>query len=412
MASLVEYSILNGINNDLADAIESSGGDHSSAVGVVDLANIIRNQLISNRAVGEGIYDDWLFGSKETNNIWEAPTESTNAVQAKIIANSISNLYNLMIKTERFFVHLVDKIPTSEISLSSIYLLKHVTGEKNIVKSHIDTFKNITTFDGNVGKINQYVIKDCDCDECAEKKNTMIKVSPSNSGNVNALFGWDELNFKTSNFDQLVIKTNIQTWGDNGISYSFDGNIFYGINSDEIVLSKDSLKSMGVDVMDKIIFNVSSVNENTKSTELVIKDIYFQKEEPIVNYTAHYFIKEGKNLRRVDVDQVTININSLFYATREEHIELKNYYESIEKTLREQFGSYLETGEMSIENTLNSLNDKYAEINKKLEEEYIRWEDAPIATVDRAGWMSAEDKLKLDSIDHIEQNELENTLTL
>lgn len=278
MAGLVDYAILNGIDNDLTSSIEYTGGDPTPAVGVVDLAAIIKEQLITNKAVGEGVYDKWLFGTPDTNQIFEDPTESSNAVQASTIANSMKQLYELMTNTERFVVYLVNELPTNEISLSAIYLLK------------------------------------------------------------------------------------------------------------ESIVSE--------------IFEEDTTNEPVREQYI---------------YSAHYYVKEGKNLKRIDVDELKIDINQLFYVAREEFLEnqakIENYYEALEKTIKTQLGSYLEGNDVSLDETIKALQKRCDDIDAKFKE-YVKWSEVTVASHTKAGWMSAADKRKLDSIDTITQQDLDETLIM
>ena len=126
MADLTGHVMINKWDDDINQAITEVGGDTSDSSGLPDYADIIRNQLVSNQAVGEGIYQEWLFGDRDTppTDIWEEPTTSTNAPQSAPVAQAISSLYNIMATTERHMVLLVDDFPKSEINLSAIYLVK------------------------------------------------------------------------------------------------------------------------------------------------------------------------------------------------------------------------------------------------------------------------------------------------
>lgn len=128
MGNLTEHVMLDKWDNDINSAITKVGGDTSNSEGLPDYADIIKTQLVSNEAVGKGIYQDFLYVDEENNTSdlpWEGNvTNSTNAVQASTIANSIQQLYNTMALTERFNVLLVDEIPKSEINLSAVYLVR------------------------------------------------------------------------------------------------------------------------------------------------------------------------------------------------------------------------------------------------------------------------------------------------
>lgn len=129
MSDLLGHVVINKWDDEINGAIQEVGGDTSESSGLPDYAHIIRNQLISNRAVGKGIYQEWLFGDKEgEGNIWETPTDSTNAPQSKVVAQSIHKLYTTMALTERHMVLLVDEFPRTEINLNAVYLVKAKCG--------------------------------------------------------------------------------------------------------------------------------------------------------------------------------------------------------------------------------------------------------------------------------------------
>lgn len=128
MASLTEHVMINKWDDDINNAIVSVGGNTDGSSGLPDYPDIIKSQLTSNKAVGEGIYQDFLYVN-ENNDIsiypWDGdPTESTNAPQSTVLAKSIKELYDIMKSTERFKVLLVDELPKSEIDLSAVYLIK------------------------------------------------------------------------------------------------------------------------------------------------------------------------------------------------------------------------------------------------------------------------------------------------
>lgn len=128
MASLTEHVMINKWDDDINNAIVSVGGNTEGSSGLPDYSDIIKSQLTSNKAVGEGIYQDFLYVDENNNTSiypWDGdPTESTNAPQSTVLAKSIKELYDIMKSTERFKVLLVDELPKSEIDLSAVYLIK------------------------------------------------------------------------------------------------------------------------------------------------------------------------------------------------------------------------------------------------------------------------------------------------
>ena len=126
MSDLLGHVVINKWDDDIRQAITDVGGNTEDCAGLPEYAELIRNQLISNEAVGKGIYQEWLFGDHTTPNtdIWEEATDSTNAPQSAAVAQAIQSLYNTMALTERHTVLLVDEIPKDEINLSAVYLVK------------------------------------------------------------------------------------------------------------------------------------------------------------------------------------------------------------------------------------------------------------------------------------------------
>ena len=98
MANLTEHVMINKWDDDINSAIVEVGGDTSRSEGLPDYPDIIKTQLISNEAVGKGIYQDFLYVDEDKQKSiypWEGEsTISTNAPQSSIIADSIKQLYN------------------------------------------------------------------------------------------------------------------------------------------------------------------------------------------------------------------------------------------------------------------------------------------------------------------------------
>ena len=239
MGNLTEHVMINKWDDDINSAITDVGGDTYGSEGLPDYADIIRSQLVTNKAVGEGVYQDFLYIDENNQTSiypWEGdPSQSSNAIQTKVVAESIKVLYDTMASTERFTVLLVDDFPTDEINLSAVYLVR----------------------------------SKCDCD----------------------------------------------------------------------------------------IHNDQEIIPNT--------------------YTGCYYIKQGKNLKRVDIPEFTFNLNELFYLTRAEYdAGLSDYVKEIEDLLRKKFGKYWDddgfTLDQAVEEIQQELKDKteqlIEETNKKLED--------------------------------------------
>ena len=398
MASLVEYSILNGIDNDLVESIKYSGGDPSSAVGVVDLADVIKSQLVSRKEVGNGIYDDKLF--MDTNKVFDEPFQSTNAPQTKVVAESLKEVYELMKQCHKPLIYVVDSLPVSTKSLSAIYLLKTITKNPDVIKLPINLTGSLITLPDHTGLVSY--------------ENNALTFYPNSDGSINIICGWSDLNYKIDNYDYLVLETNIDTWGQSGVNYSLNGKDFYKIKSDRITISKDQLYSMGLKNINQIYFSTDSINTVKNYTKIYIRNIYLEKHIPYtINYSAYHYVKENGSVKQVDLGDIDLNINQLFYITRDEFLENSlrqdNYIEAIQDTLRNQLGKYLEDNSISLEDTILELQQKLNNIDIKIEEYLSKIE---LATPESPGLMSPSDKRKLDSICELQSEDLDNILRL
>lgn len=128
MADLTKHVMINKWDDDINNAIQEVGGNTYGSEGLPDYAGIIKTQLISNTAIDDKTYQNFLYVDEDNQTSsypWDGePTPSKNAIQSSVVAESIKQLYDIMLSSERFNVLLVDEIPNNEINLSAIYLLK------------------------------------------------------------------------------------------------------------------------------------------------------------------------------------------------------------------------------------------------------------------------------------------------
>ena len=128
MADLTKHVMINKWDDDINNAIQEVGGDTYGSEGLPDYADIIKTQLISNTAIDDKVYQNFLYvdeNNQTSSYPWDGePTTSKNAVQSTVVADSLNQLYQTMASTERFNVLLDEEIPTNEINLSAVYLLK------------------------------------------------------------------------------------------------------------------------------------------------------------------------------------------------------------------------------------------------------------------------------------------------
>ena len=236
MGNLTEHVMINKWDDDINSAITDVGGDTYGSEGLPDYADIIRSQLVTNKTVGEGVYQDFLYVDKN-NQIsiypWDGdPSQSSNAIQTRVVAESIKVLYDTMASTERFTVLLVNDFPTDEINLSAVYLVR----------------------------------SKCDCD----------------------------------------------------------------------------------------VHNDQEIIPNT--------------------YTGCYYIKQGKNLKRVDIPEFTFNLNELFYLTRAEYdAGLSDYVKEIEDLLKKKFGKYWDDDGFTLDQAVEEIKE---DLQKTSEEILKRVNDA------------------------------------
>lgn len=245
MGNLTEHVMINKWDDDINSAITFVGGNTYNSEGLPDYADIIRTQLIANSAIGEGIYQDFLYVNKDNQTSiypWEGePTQSTNAIQSSVVAESIKVLYDTMALTERFTVLLVDEFPKEEINLSAIYLVR----------------------------------AKCDCE----------------------------------------------------------------------------------------IHGDGEVIPNT--------------------YTGCYYVKQGKNLKRVDIPEFTFNLNELFYLTRAEYdAGLSDYVKEIEELLRKKFGKYWDDDGFTLDQAVEEIKADLQQTSEEILKQVQETVDNGLASVD------------------------------
>lgn len=245
MGNLTEHVMINKWDDDINSAITDVGGDTYGSEGLPDYADIIRSQLVTNKAVGEGVYQDFLYIDENNQTSiypWEGdPSQSSNAIQTKVVAESIKVLYDTMASTERFTVLLVDDFPTDEINLSAVYLVR----------------------------------SKCDCD----------------------------------------------------------------------------------------VHNDQEIIPNT--------------------YTGCYYIKQGKNLKRIDIPEFTFNLNELFYLTRAEYdASLSDYVKEIEDLLRKKFGKYWDDDGFTLDQAVEEIKEDLQKTSEEILKQVQETVDKGLASVD------------------------------
>lgn len=321
--------MINKWDDDINRAITKVGGDTSGSEGLPDYAEIIETQLVSNEAVGKGIYQDFLFvdDQNETSNYpWDGePTTSTNVVQASSIANSIKQLYDTMASTERFNVLLVDEIPKTEINLSAVYLLraKCCDDPDCVCPPKENTYTGC------------YFVK-------AGKKIKRVDI-PEFKVNLDELFFLTRAEYDASlsdyvqTIEDMLRKKFGKYWNDEG--FALDETI------DQIVLD---IKAELKEESDKILAAVDAkVNE-------VLIDINTALEE--VNTKVQNVETELNN----KFEELEESVNNSLTEVKDSLNDVNNRFEEVKTDLQNQFDN--------LENSINaSLND----VNEKVDEKLI-----------------------------------------
>ena len=341
MANLTEHVMINKWDDDINRAITKVGGDTSGSEGLPDYAEIIETQLVSNEAVGKGIYQDFLFidDQNETSNYpWDGePTTSTNAVYASTIASSIKELFNTMASTERFQVLLVDDFPKGEINLSAIYL----------VRVHCDC--------GETEKENTYK----GCYYIKTGKSIKRIDIPKFEVNLNELFYLTRAEYDAGlsdyvkTIEELLRQKFGKYWDDDG--FALDKVL------DEMILDvENELKAKTEEILVKVHEDIE------KSMEEV------QKEIDDIYTTLENRVDEKINDVQVQVDSLKQETETKFETLEGNINERMSTIESDVDKLESDITTKFETLEDNIETQMNEMDTKFTDltngINTRIDE--------------------------------------------
>jgi uncharacterized protein YoxC len=345
MANLTEHVMINKWDDDINSAIVEVGGDTSRSEGLPDYPDIIKTQLISNEAVGKGIYQDFLYvdENKQTSIYpWEGEsTTSTNAPQSSVIADSIKQLYNTMASMERFQVLLVDEIPKTEINLSAIYLLK----DKCECGDEVENTYNGCYFIKTGKKIQRIDIPD-------------FKV------NLNELFFLTRAEYDAGlsdyvkEIEDLLRKKFGKYWNDEG--FALDETI------DQIVI--DITNDLKI-ATDKILEEVNSkVEEALHGIDgaLVEVDKKIESVETELN-TKFDTLETSINDSLEDVNSALTDVNNALTNVNE---KVDNAIEGLNTKVQQvetELNTKFDTLETSINDSLEDVNNALTDVNEKVD---------------------------------------------
>ena len=357
MANLTEHVMINKWDDDINSAIVEVGGDTSKSEGLPDYDDIIRTQLVSNEAVGKGIYQDFLYVDEEnqtSNYPWEGEsTTSTNAPQSSVIADSIKQLYNTMASMERFQVLLVDEIPKTEINLSAIYLLK----DKCECGDEIENTYNGCYFIKTGKKIQRIDIPD-------------FKI------NLNELFFLTRAEYDAGlsdyvkEIEELLKQKFGKYWNDEG--FALDETI------DQIVIDiTNDLKATTDKILEEVNAKVEEALHGIDGA-LVEVDKKIESVETELNekfYTLETSINESLenvNNALTDVNEkVDSAIEGLNTKVQQVETELNTKFDTLEDSVNDALTDVNE----KVDDTIENLNSKFDELDKNISDDIVEIRD-------------------------------------
>ena len=353
MADLTGHVMINKWDDDINQAITEVGGDTSDSSGLPDYADIIRNQLVSNQAVGEGIYQEWLFGDHTTpnTNVWEEPTSSTNAPQSVAVAQAIHSLYNTMALTARYIVLLVDEIPKDEINLSAIYLVKSTCGCEE--HSHVipNTY-NGCYFVKEGKKLRKVIIPDFEIDlnqlfylTREEYQNGFEEYTKSIEETLRKKFGkyWDDEEFALDDtLDQIVeeIQNDLQK------------------KSEEILAEVNRKTEEALQSIDDK-FTASEENLNNKFNSL-------QEETNTKFETLQTNVDTSITDIQSQVGGLSEKVDTLDQTIKDIDASVTTKFEELDKEIDDKLTAVEKQVNDSLEASKNELDEKFIEIDDKL----------------------------------------------
>ena len=357
MANLTEHVIINKWDDDINSSIVQVGGDTSNSAGLPDYADIIKSQLVSNEAVGKGIYQDFLYVDENNQTSiypWEGEsTTSTNAPQSSIIADSIKQLYNTMASMERFQVLLVDEIPKTEINLSAIYLLKDKCECGNEVEN---------TYNGC------YFIK-------TGKKIQRIDI-PEFKVNLNELFFLTRAEYDAGlsdyvkEIEELLKQKFGKYWNDEGFALDETiDQIVIDITNDLKVATDKILEEVNAKVEEALHDVDGALVEIDKKIESVETELNtkFDTLETSINESL-----ENVNNALTDVNErVDDAISGLNTKVQQVETELNTKFDTLETSINDSLTEVNNKVDGAIEN----LNSKFDELDKNISDDIIEIQD-------------------------------------
>ena len=395
MSDLLGHVVINKWDDDIRQAITDVGGNTEDCAGLPEYAELIRNQLISNEAVGKGIYQEWLFGDHTTPNtdIWEEATDSTNAPQSAAVAQAIQSLYNTMALTERHMVLLVDEIPKDEINLSAIYLVK----SKCECKVHNDAEIIPNTYTGcyfvkEGKKLRKVTIPEFEVDLSKLFYLTREEYDAGLGEYVRAMedllrqkFGkyWDDEGFALDEvLDTIVaeIQTDLQNKADE-ILAEVNRKAEETLNSVNAKVEevegelKESFETLSKDLNEEFDSMQSDfesfktqTNESISSIESNFESFKTQTNESISSIDTR--VTEMNEKMQSDFEELSESINERFEASSN---ELNEKFDTLQSEVNEEIAgvkSDVETFKTQTNESITSIDTRVTEMNEKMQSDF------------------------------------------
>ena len=404
MANLTEHVMINKWDDDINSAIVEVGGDTSRSEGLPDYPDIIKTQLISNEAVGKGIYQDFLYVDEDKQTSiypWDGEsTTSTNAPQSSIIADSIKQLYNTMASMERFQVLLVDEIPKTEINLSAIYLLKDKCECGDEIENtyngcyFIKTGKKIQRIDIPDFKINLNELffltraeYDAGLSDYVKEIEELLKQK----------FGkyWNDEGFALDEtIDQIVIDiTNDLKATTDKILEEVNAKVeeaLHGIDGALVEVDK-KIESVETELNEKFDTLETSINESLENVNNALTDVNekvdsaieglntkVQQVETELN-TKFDTLETSINDSLEDVNNALTNVNEkvdsaiegLNTKVQQVETELNTKFDTLEDSVNDALTDVNE----KVDDTIENLNSKFDELDKNISDDIVEIRD-------------------------------------
>lgn len=405
MANLTKHVMINKWDDDINNSIVAVGGKTKSSDGLPDYADIIRAQLVSNNAVGEGIYQDFLYVNEDNQlsiHPWDGtPTDSSNAVQSRVVAESLSTLYETMALTERFQVLLVDEFPTSEVNLSAVYLIRkkcECCGEECTCECNENTYQGCYYVKSG-RKLRKVDIPDFELDLSSLFFLTRAEYDAGLSNYVHEI-------------EEMLRKKFGKYWDDEG--FALDEVI------DNVILEmQEELKVKTDEVIAQVNLTVSNtLAEMTKRLDDAKGELVTQFEtlESQVGSTLTDIQKEvetfGEQVQALDtkVDELDQTIRDIDTGMQSKFVELEGELDTKLQEFQTKVEGNLDTKFTTLESTVNSSIESITQDMSELQSDVETFKSETNTKIEDLNEHVAEEFVKMNESLNEFQTEVENDL--